>query len=183
MPQPDLVDAASRVEAATLPDVDAIAANVIAQALEYCAQKLGLRDRQAAVARLCQGDKSASQYCAYSIVQHLAQRIGEWDHHVRSVHIIDYDATPDDLCFSCDGQSLPIHVIVWTLRRTRALDALIAVLDRALTQHYQSLLDLEDLEHVLDVQVIDDADVANRRGYGAMLASIHQRPIQVWSRK
>jgi hypothetical protein len=30
--------------------------------------------------------------------------------------------------------------------------------------------------------VIDDADVKNRVGYGAMLSSLYQRPIQVWKR-
>jgi hypothetical protein len=76
----------------------------------------------------------------------------------------------------------PIHLIVWTACKTHALDALVGVLDRALTRRYRGLAGHGDLEHVLDVQVIEDADVEHRMGYGAMLASIHQRPIQVWSR-
>ena len=181
--QLDLVDTVSQVQAATLPDVDGIVADVIAHALDYTAQKLGLRDRRAALARLAQGDHGACQFCTYSTVRHIAATIGAWDDHVRSVYVIDYDATPDDLCFPCDGRSLPVHVIVWTRRRTRALNALIDVLNRALTQQYRGLVDREDLEHVLDVQVIDDTDVQGKIGYGAMLASIHQRPIQVWSRQ
>jgi hypothetical protein len=155
---------------------------MIAQALAYCAQKLALHDGQAALLRLQEEDKNACQYCAYSISQQVAGAFGAWDDHVQSVYIVDYDATPDDLCFACDGQSLPIHVIVWTDRKTRALDALIAVLDRSLAQCYRDLVGLSDLEHVLDVQVIDDADVERRIGYGAMLGSIYQRPIKVWSR-
>jgi hypothetical protein len=44
------------------------------------------------------------------------------------------------------------------------------------------MLGLVNLEHVLDVQVIDDEDVRDRRGYGALLKSIYQPPIQVWRR-
>jgi hypothetical protein len=165
-----------------LPDGQRIAADAISRALEYCAQKLGLRDGQAALACLCEGERAVYQYCAYSLARQAAQVVGSWDEHVRSVYMIDYDATSDDLCFACEGQSWPIHVIVWTECKTHALNALTSVLDHALTRRYRGLVGRRDLEHVLDVQVIDDADVENRMGYGAMLASIHQRPIQVWSR-
>jgi hypothetical protein len=179
----EMVNAGSPAQVVdSLPDAHSLAADALAQALEYCAQKLGLRDGQAALACLKEGDHAACQYCAYSLAQRVAQAIGAWDEYVQSVYVIDYDATPDDLCFACEGQFGPIHVIVWTARKTRALDALIAVLDRAFTQRYRGLVGCGDLEHMLDVQVIDDADVESRIGYGAMLASIHQRPVQVWSR-
>jgi hypothetical protein len=35
---------------------------------------------------------------------------------------------------------------------------------------------------VLDVQVVDDQDVANRTSYGALFQAIHHRPLQVWER-
>jgi hypothetical protein len=179
----EMVDTASPVQVtSSCPDANDIAADAIAQALEYCARKCGLHDGQAALVRLKEGERAACQYCAYSIVQHFARIVGEWDDYVQAVYVIDYDATPDDLCFGCDGRTLPIHAIVWTARKTRALDVLVAALDRALVKQYRELFGLEELEHMLDVQVIDDADVRGRMGYGAMLASIHQQPIQVWSR-
>jgi hypothetical protein len=64
----------------------------------------------------------------------------------------------------------------------RHLDSLVEALDRALVQHYADLIGQHQLAHLLDVQVIDDADVKNRVGYGAMLSSLYQRPIQVWKR-
>lgn len=178
-----MVDSMPQMQAvADLPDANRLAADMIAQALQYCAQKLYLRDGQEALARLQEHDKSAYQYCAYSIARQVAMTVGGWDNHVRSVYVIDYDATPDDLCFACDGRALPIHMIVWTARKTHALDALLNVLDQALTQRYQALTGLARVEHLLDTQVIDDTQVDHRLGYGAMLVSIHQRPIEVWSR-
>lgn len=166
----------------SVPDADQIAAEVIDRAAEYCAQKLGLCDGQAVLTRLQEDDKSACQYCTYSIAQQVGHTLGAWDDHVQAVYVVDYDATPDDLCFASDVRPVPIHVIVWTARKTRALDALIAVLDRALTQRYCKVVQPGGPDHLLDVQVVDDVEVENRTGYGAMLASIYQRPIRVWSR-
>jgi hypothetical protein len=44
------------------------------------------------------------------------------------------------------------------------------------------MIGTRQLAHLLDVQIVDDADVKNRVGYGAMLSSLHHRPIQVWER-
>jgi hypothetical protein len=57
------------------------------------------------------------------------------------------------------------------------------VFDHALVHAYAKLLDRPRLEHLLDVQVVDGADVAKRIGYGAMLSSLHNRPIRVWERQ
>jgi hypothetical protein len=44
------------------------------------------------------------------------------------------------------------------------------------------LIDAPQLAHLLDVQVVEDIDVEERTGYGALLSSVHNRPIQVWER-
>jgi hypothetical protein len=38
----------------------------------------------------------------------------------------------------------------------------------------------DQLAHLLDVQAVTDEDVENRVGYGAMLSSLHNRPIRIW---
>jgi hypothetical protein len=81
-----------------------------------------------------------------------------------------------------EKQTSLIHLIAWAERKTSALDSLVEALDRALVQHYADLIGQHQLAHLLDVQVIDDADVKNRVGYGAMLSSLYQKPIQVWKR-
>jgi len=104
------------------------------------------------------------------------------DENVKAVYVVDYDATPQDLCF---GEATPtslIHLLVWAERKTGALDSLVAALGLALAQRYADLTGRPRLTHLLDVQVIDDADVKNRVGYGALLSSLHHRPIQVWKR-
>jgi hypothetical protein len=73
-------------------------------------------------------------------------------------------------------------LIVWAKRKTSALDSLVEALNRALVQRYAELIGPSQLAHLLDVQVVNDADVDNRVGYGALLSSLRNRPIKVWER-
>jgi hypothetical protein len=165
-----------------LSDVASIAEATLAKALEFCAQKMGFDSHQAVVDRLRQGDNTACGYCHYSLAKQMAESLGTLDENVKAVYIYDYDATPEDLCFGETTQAPLVHLIVWARRKTGALNSLVAALDRALVQSYADLIGMRRLTHLLDVQVIDDADVENRVGYGALLYSLHHRPIQVWER-
>ena len=165
-----------------LSDAESTAEIVLTQAMEFCALKMGLSSSQDVLVRLRQGDSDACGYCHYSVARQVAASLGELDENVKSVYVIDYDATPEDLCFGKEAKTLPIHLIVWAERKTKALDSLVESLDNALVQHYTNLTGPCKLAQMLDVQIVDDADVRNRVGYGAMLSSLYQRPIQVWER-
>jgi hypothetical protein len=158
--------------------------SIISEAMAFCAQKIGVDSTEAVVDLLRQNDKTACGYCLYSIAKRLAASLGAVDEHVRAVYVLDYDATPEDLCFGTLDQGMPlIHLIVWAERKTAALSSLVAALDFALAQAYSDLVGGPEVGVLLDVQVIDDTDVENRTGYGALLQSIHHRPIQIWERR
>ena len=165
-----------------LPDAESTADITLTQALEFCAQKMRLADHQAVVERLRQGDSNACQYCHYSIAKQVAESLGALDNNIKAAYIVDYDATPEDICFR-EGMSAPlVHLIIWAERKTNALDSLVSALDRALVKRYASLIGTGQLAHLLDVQIVSDDDVKNRVGYGAMLSSLYNRPIQIWER-
>lgn len=166
----------------SLPDAASTAEAVINGAIEFCAQKMRLEDAQAVLEHLQQRNANACNYCQYSVAKQVGDSLGALDQNIKAVYILDYDATPEDVCFAEGKRSLLIHLIVWAERKTSALNSLVGALDRALAKNFGKLLDLEQLEHVLDVQVVDNTDVENRIGYGAMFSSLHQRPIQVWKR-
>jgi hypothetical protein len=167
----------------TLLDADSIVESVINQALAYCAQKMGLGSGQAVREELQEENLVACKYCHYSIARQVGDLLGALDQNVEAVYALDYDATPQDLCYTGDGQVTLIHLIVRVKRKTNALNAVMGVFDHALVHAYAKLLDRPRLEHLLDVQVVDGADVAKRIGYGAMLSSLHNRPIRVWERQ
>jgi hypothetical protein len=165
-----------------LPDPDSIAEEALSIALEYCARKTGVDSRRALM-NLRQGDRSTCSYHHYDLAKAVARSLGALDEHVRAVYVVDYDATPDDLCFGESNGDPLIHLIVWARRRTGALDALLVALDRALAESYGALVGLPRLTNLLDVQVVDDTDVNERVGYGALLSSVHHQPVVIWERQ
>jgi hypothetical protein len=176
------VDVEAAAPQLRLPDANSTAEAILAQTLEFSAQKLKLSSHQAVLEHLRQGDGNAYKYCHYSMAKQVAESIGTLDENVRAVYVADYDATPEDLCFGQGGQPSPVHLIVWAKRKTSALDSLVEALNRALVQRYAELIGPSQLAHLLDVQVVNDADVDNRVGYGALLSSLRNRPIKVWER-
>jgi hypothetical protein len=165
-----------------LPDAVSTAEITVAQAMEYCAQKMGLSSAQEAVEQLREGTAAACNYCHYSVAKQVAEALGALDQNIRAAYVFDYDATPHDVCFGEAASSMPVHLLVWTERKTGALSSLVEALDGALAQQLVNLLGRGPRAHVLDVQIVDDADVENRMGYGALLSSLYQRPIKVWER-
>lgn len=164
------------------PDANSTAELVLEEGLEFCARKAGLQNAEAVVEALRRGDGTVCQYCRYGLAKKVAESVGRLDENVKAVYTLEYDATPEDRCYAGGDNVSLIHLVVWAGRKTDALDALVKALDRALVQAYGDLIDAPELAHLLDVQIVDDADVENRAGYGALLSSIHNRPIQVWER-
>ncbi len=155
---------------------------ILDKAVEYCAQKMMLEGTQSVLDCLKAGDGRACGYCHYSVAKQVAEFLGTLDENVKAAYIYDYDATPQDQCNGGGDRGLPIHLLVWADRKTAALKVMAETWDHALAQGYAELIGGLPSAHVLDVQVVDDADVQARRGYGALLSSLHYPPVQLWSR-
>jgi len=165
-----------------LSDVAGIAQTALDNALDFCAQKMRLPGPHAVADHLRQGDHRAVGYCQYGLARQVAEYLAAMDQEISAVYMYDYDATPEDVCFA-EGTPAPlVHLIARVGRKTSGLNSLVAGLDRALTQGYAELIGRPDLAHVLDVQVVDETDVLNRTGYGALLSSLHMQPMQIWKR-
>ena len=170
--------------AASLPrrlDSVSTVESVVTKALKTSANKMGLGDVKALIARMKEADSVAFNYYNYNIANELGEVLGFWDKNIRAVYAHDYDAaTPEEACFENASPFSLVHMIIWAEPKTKALNALVEVIDHAMVQRHRHMLGRIKLEHVLDVQVVDDEDVRNRTGYGALLQSIYQPPIQVW---
>ncbi len=166
----------------SLVDATGIAQTTLSEALDFCAGKLGLKDSQAAVEHLRRRSSDAYTYFQYGLAKSIAECLGEVDESVKAVFLYEEEATPDDLCFGEAKRTPLLHLIVWAEVRTAALQSLLTGLDRALVQMVAELLGCPKLLCVLDAQVIDDTDVENRTGYGALLSSLYHRPLEVWKR-
>jgi len=155
--------------------------SVLNKALKASAKKMALRDVKALIACIKEGDPVACSYCHYHVAKELGEVMGRMDNNIRAVYAYNFDDNLSDENYP--QNALPfslIHMIVWAGRKTKALKALIEALDRALVIKHRNLFGRSDLEHALDIQVIDDEDVKTRTGYAALLKSIYQPPIEVW---
>jgi hypothetical protein len=154
---------------------------VLNKALKASAKKMALRDVKALIACIKEGDPVACSYCHYHVAKELGEVMGRMDNNIRAVYAYNFDDNLSDENYP--QKALPfslIHMIIWAGRKTKALRALIEALDRALVLKHRDLFGRSDLEHALDIQVIDDEDVKTRTGYAALLKSIYQPPIEVW---
>lgn len=163
-------------------DAASVTRGFLDEALVYCAAKMQLVGPQATLELLRQADKRARFHTHHSLAQQVAQALGDMDKNVSSVFVFDYDATPEDLAFGDSSCVAPIHLIVRAERKTEDLYALVAAMENALVEDYARCVGPGRLKCLLDVQVIDAEDVEKRRGYAAVLSSLHNRPIQVWER-
>lgn len=107
-----IVDGKARAPALHLPDASSTAAIILSQAVEYCAQKMGLTT-QATIDRVKQGDGMACGYCHYSAAQHVADMLGMLDSNVQTAYMFEYDATPEDVSLTETARIIPMHLLVW----------------------------------------------------------------------
>ena len=158
-----------------------IVANMIEDALAFCAAKMGTETKEKALEAVLQGDCSVCGYVRYGLAQSLAQYLGSIDDTIKAVYNYEPEyATNDEMA----GLSFGIHLLAWVERKSAALNSIVAGLDAALMEERKRLLcpDATAECFSLDVKVADDDEVRRRRGYGALVNSIFVRPTKVWER-
>ncbi len=165
-----------------LPDADSAVEDALARALEYAANKTGAAGRAAVLEALRRRNVTMVQYTTYGLACQLAETLGALDETVTAVYLFDAGAAGEDEVFGEPARDLTLHLIVWVERKTKALTALVNGLDRALVQAVSALQATPARPHLLDVQIVDTTEVQQRIGYGALLSSLHQRPLQIWQR-
>lgn len=157
-------------------------AGMVEESLAYCVAKTRLAGREAVVTHLAAGDAAVTSYFHYSLAKQVAVYLGTLDQDIKAAYTFDDEATPEDVCFGEVRRPL-VHLVIWVERKTAALSALVGTLDRLLSEQAAVALNLvEGQEYILDVQTVDDSEIANRTGYGALLSSVQHRPMQIWKR-
>ena len=176
----DVQTAAGRAIEFALPDAATAAAATIEAAFEYTARKMHIENVETVPSMLRAGRADARGYFDYALARELAEHIGALDDEVQGVYLYDPEATTDDIVFAEFPVTL-VHIVIWARRKTTALTSLIEGLDRAVTAEFANRVGNKQTS-LLDVQVVDDAEVSSRMGFGAMLAWVHNRPLMVWKR-
>lgn len=159
-----------------------VAESLFAQALTACAQQMGLPGIEAVVDRLRNGDAVAYDACQHELAHRVAEYLSSLDRDIKAVYRYEYAWGGAGKGPRARELGLVIHLVVVAGRRTAALLSVLAALDRALTQVLADWRGGQEAGQVLDVHLIDDADMRTGAGYAALLYPPHREPVPIWTR-
>jgi len=132
------------------------------------------------------GNCRACESARYWIAKAVGEYLGALDAGTKSVYYFepDYATSFDDVAVNGPGASPGINLLVWAGRKTAALEALVSAVSDELRKETAAFACAKSnpLCWALDAQIVDDEQVQQRRGYGAIIQSVHVRPIELWSR-
>jgi hypothetical protein len=154
-------------EATPLLDMTAVAERASTRALESCARRMGLEDPQKAVYHVRNGNAVARMYYCSSMAKQVAECLGASEQQIRAIYAPDYDVLFRDLSSkeAPQGEAM-VCLLVWTRHKTAALGSLVAAWERALAQACRDTIGSRGQASLLEVQVMDDADVEKDLGSG-----------------
>ena len=155
-------------------------ARLIDEALRFAASKVGrlkTEDPQAVLADPC-----AQGYCKYGLAKGVGEFLGRTDATVKEVHMVEmeYGCNPDQVSEGMEPLHSCLTLVVRADRKTAALSSLILSLDQALVQKLRDLPGFESMSSILDAHIVDEQEVLERRGFGALLTSLYAHRLKVW---
>lgn len=152
--------------------------NLFAQALDFCSQK-SRKTTQEIVSLLRQGDLWTNSTLRYALAKYLCENCLpiHTDSVIKAVYI--YGSSLNDEAHLNSDIDLVILVVG---NKKQALEFL-RVLDYDILTYYKSLVgeQAKDMRSILDVHLVNDEEVRESRGYGAVINSIHNPPIKIWT--
>jgi len=153
-------------------------------AVEYSAGKAFAGDRQKTRQALRQGRCDVCEYLRYSLAGQIGDYLGVTDPMVKAVYLVEAEEPDGFDDVAPIRQPTGINLIAWVERKTAAVAALAKSLEAGLAASRRALgCDrAASACFFLDVHLVDDADVQERRGYGVLVNSLHVEPMKVWGR-
>jgi hypothetical protein len=165
---------------------NSIVTDMVEEALEFCAEKAGLKDKEQARAVLLAGDCCACEYLRYALAQKVAEYLGSMDDTIHAIYTYEpeYATRVDEAIPERPNLSPGFSLIARVSRKSAALSSVVASMRSALAEEYRRLgcPKANVLCSELDVRVVDENEVEKRTGYGALIDSLYVRPIEVWHR-
>ncbi|NIS80114.1 MAG: hypothetical protein GTO14_07875 [Anaerolineales bacterium] len=157
-------------------------------ALKFCIEKTDLENRESFMEARLRGDCSVCEYFRYGLAKGVAEFLGTMDKKAKAIYVYDtLEASPtlDNRMPEKLNLSSGVHLIVWTTRKSPALNALVDSITNTVAKELEQIScpHANALCHQIDIAVVDDHEVNNRIGYGSLIHSLYVRPIEIWHRE
>jgi hypothetical protein len=160
----------------------------IARAIREIALAKALRDRRAyagdeALLELDLRRPAVLASMRDGLAQGVARALASHEEQVKAVYVYDPSANPDNET----GEDWPfdpvLHLLV-VAAASPSLPVFIKELDQALVESLRDVPSppFQMRESLLDVMLLTDEDVQQRKGYGALLSSVFAPAIEIWRR-
>ena len=164
----------------------AIVSKMMDEAMQYCAEKAGLKAKEKAVMALKGGDCCACEYMRHAVAIKVAEYLGSLDDGITAVYSYDpgYAVEGDSSAPGARTLQPAVSLILRVNRKSAALSSLVASLTAALEREFQQVgcPNANALCRTIDVTVADEQEVEKRSGYGALIHSVWVQPLEVWHR-
>jgi hypothetical protein len=166
----------------------ALADQMMDRAIQACADLKFNGDCQVALQAMQLGRCDICRLVSDSLVLQMGDALGQVDRTVKAVFQLEPEFAA--LQPKAGGAANPtspsgIHLAAWVERKSAALTALAATLESALSESHRRIpcKNASPACSVLDIQMIDDRDVRENRGYGLLVNSRYVRSTQIWQRE
>lgn len=159
---------------------------MIENAIMFSAEKNGMTDRDQVVQACARGDCITCEYLRFGLANEVADYLGSMDETIKSVYVYEPETATTMNGNIHDHPSLVpgINMIIRVSRKTAALKSILTSIVSAVEQEFGQLNcpEANALCNMIDVILVDDHEVEQRTGYGALIGSLFTPPIEIWQR-
>ena len=165
----------------------ALADEMIGRAIAYCGSTKFGGDAREAMLALRHGRCDVCSIVSNRLVQEVGEYLGQTDRMVKSVYWIEPEnslARPKPGSRLAGGRRAGINLVAWVDRKSAALVALGSTLENALAECLRDF-DCKNSTpacYVMQIELVDDREVRDRRGYGVFVTDPYLRSTRVWQR-
>ncbi len=166
----------------------ALADRMLDKAIQMCADLKFHGDPKQTVQALQLGRCDICAKVSECLVCQVGEYLGKIDQTVKAVYQYKPEYTslqPRSENLTVGGQPAGINLVAWVERKSAALNALAATLENALSDSRKRIHCKNAIPacYILDIQMIEDRDVQENRGYGMLVNSMFVRSQQTWRRE
>jgi len=156
---------------------------LVEKAVARCAEAHFAGDSRRARQALLRGHCDHCACVSEGLVEQLAEYLGQVAGSVRGVYQVRVETEPAEGEAERRGELSAIHLVVWVERKSPALKALAGTLETVLAESRRKLGCPVAGPHcyALDVEMVDDRDVQEQRGFGLLVSHAHLEGRAVWT--
>ena len=163
----------------------ALADQMVDKAIVYCAGRMFGGDKQLILHSLQQGRCDVCGLVCDDLVKQIGEYLGQMDRTVKAV----YEFEPEYASIRSRtgirpaiGPNRGINLVAWVERKSAALSTLGSALETSLTEGRRKIgcKNATPACFTLGIQMVDDKDIQERRGYAVVVNSTNIRSLKVW---